>query len=144
MDEAFLKLFPRSMANREQLIKGIEEDLNKTLDANCTTVQERTAEDRQKEVEAVKKEAEEKAKEMHRIRLQRETALMNRISQLERELQVRFSSCRVGFPHIAVFFQTEKEMCSEVVGINRTMTNMLIFPHHVSKSEVMMWVSGFE
>ena len=37
--------------------------------------------------------------------------------------------------------QNEKESGQEVAGMNRTLTNMLIFPHHVSKREVMMWVS---
>ena len=89
VDEMFMNVFPKHMANREGLIAGIEEDLKKTLDQNCSTVQERTADQRKKEVEKVKAEAEEKARAMHAITKRREEALCSRISQLLRELRVR-------------------------------------------------------
>lgn len=98
VDQMFVNLFPRDMTNREQFIEGIEDDLKKSLDDNCTSVQERTAEERKRELQLVRDEYDERARQTHLATKEREVVLCNRIAQLMRELRVRsLSLCHVAF-----------------------------------------------
>ena len=96
VDDMFSKMFPRNMVNREQLISGIEEDLHGALDKNVTAVKEKTADEQLKELKRVRDEYDEKARQVHRIHLEKETKLIDRIKQLERELRVS-DRCSVVF-----------------------------------------------
>ena len=75
VDDMFSKMFPRNMVNREQLISGIEEDLHGAFDKNFTAVQEKTADEQMKELKRVRDEYDEKAREVHRLHLAKETKL---------------------------------------------------------------------
>ena len=97
VDDMFSKMFPRNMVNREQLISGIEEDLHGALDKNVTAVKEKTADEQLKELKRVRDEYDEKARQVHRLNLEKETKLIDRIKQLERELRVS-DRCSVEFP----------------------------------------------